>query len=111
MEQKIGEQLRILRESKKISLSTLSQKTKIGISLLQYLESDDYEKLPNRIYVRGFIKNYASILNVDEKPLIATFDSYFIVPEPIENLKYAPVPGEAKKIRSPPFSLPPQFRG
>jgi cytoskeletal protein RodZ len=97
MEQKIGEQLRILRESKNISLSTLAQKTKIGVSLLQYLESDDYDKLPNRIYVRGFIKNYASILNVDEKPLIATFDSYFIVPEPIENLKYAPVPGEAKK--------------
>ncbi len=97
MEQKIGEQLRILRESKNISLNTLSQKSKIGISLLQYLEADDYDKLPNRIYVRGFIKNYASILNVDEKPLIATFDSYFIVPEPIENLKYAPVPGEAKK--------------
>ncbi|MFI5391755.1 MAG: helix-turn-helix domain-containing protein, partial [Bacteriovoracales bacterium] len=97
MEQKIGEQLRILRDSKNISLSTLAQKTKIGVSLLQYLESDDYDKLPNRIYVRGFIKNYASILNVDEKPLIAAFDLNFIVAEPIENLKYAPVPGEAKK--------------
>lgn len=97
MEKKVGEQLRILRESKNLSLKTISQKTKIGLSLLQYLEADEYDKLPNRIYVCGFIKNYASILNVDENPLIEAFESNFKTPEPAENLKFAPVPGEAKK--------------
>lgn len=97
MEKKVGEQLRILRESKNISLKAISQKTKIGLSLLQYLEADEYDKLPNRIYVCGFIKNYTAILNVDEKPFIEAFESNFQTAQTVENIKYAPVPGEAKK--------------
>jgi len=97
MENKVGEQLRILRESKNISLKTISQKSKIGLSLLQMLEADEYDKLPNKIYVVGFIKTYASILNVDAKPLIEAYESTFKIEEPVQNLKFAPVPGEAKK--------------
>ena len=97
METKVGEQLKTLRESKNISLKTVSQKSKIGLSLLQHLEADEYDRLPNKIYVLGFIKTYAAILNVDEKPLTAAFESNFQTQEPIQNIKFAPVPGEAKK--------------
>ncbi len=98
MEQKVGLQLKALRESRNISLKTLSQKTKIGVSLLQHLEADEYDRLPNKIYVRGFIKSYAAVLNIDERPLVTAFDAQFVIPGPIiENLKYAPKPGEAKK--------------
>ena len=97
METKVGEQLKTLRESKNISLKTVSQKSKIGLSLLQHLEADEYDRLPNKIYVLGFIKTYAAILNVDEKPLIAAFESNFQTKEPVQNIKFAPVPGEAKK--------------
>jgi cytoskeleton protein RodZ len=97
METKVGEQLRTLRESKNISLKTVSQKSKIGLSLLQHLEADEYYLLPNKIYVLGFIKTYAVILNVDEKPLIAAYESTFKKEEPVQNIKFAPVPGEAKR--------------
>ncbi len=97
MEKKVGEQLRILRESKNISLKTISQKSKIGLSMLQMLEADEYDKLPNKIYVVGFIKTYASILNIDPKPLVEAYESTFKIEEPVQNLKFAPVPGEAKK--------------
>lgn len=97
MEKKVGEQLKILRESKNLSLKTISQKTKISLSILENLEADQYDKLPNRIYVCGFIKNYTAMLNVDEKPFIEAFEANFKSQEPTENLKFAPVAGEAKK--------------
>ena len=61
----IGTLLRSQRELKNISIQEVSQKTKININILKSLENDDLNKLPNKTYVKGFVKNYAKTIGLD----------------------------------------------
>ena len=92
----IGGLLRQAREEKNISLKLIAHKTKINLSLLEFLEADDLRKLPNKAYVIGFIKSYAKILGIDEKKCLDYFYQTYnrVFPETL------PAPKEGKsKIR------------
>ena len=62
---KIGDFLKKSRQGKRIELKTISQKTKINLTMLEYLEDSQLDKLPNRTYVTGYIKSYAQIVGLD----------------------------------------------
>ena len=63
----IGRLLKMKREEKNLSLKVISQQTKIHIGLLENLEADQFDKLPSKTYVRGFIKSTSKILNMDQE--------------------------------------------
>ncbi len=63
----IGELLREAREAKNFSVEMISRHTKINTSTLHAIENEDIDSLPNIAYLRGFVKSYAKIVNVDEK--------------------------------------------
>lgn len=70
-----GSIIRKARVSKNISINELSYRTKIHKTLLLHLENDRYDKLPNKVYVSGFLKQLAGILEfdlVEAQGLIAT---------------------------------------
>ena len=69
----IGGLLKTAREERNISLRMVSQKTKISVSLLEYLEADDLKKLPNKAYIIGFIKSYAKVLGINEQKCLDYF--------------------------------------
>jgi len=70
----LGEKLKKLRSDRRISLNEVSRYTKIPLKYLTYLDEGVYEKLPADVYVKGFLKNYAEFLGVEEKNLIRLFD-------------------------------------
>lgn len=63
----IGRLVKTKREEKGLSLKVISQQTKIHIGLLECLEADQFDKLPSKTYVRGFIKSTSKILNMDQE--------------------------------------------
>lgn len=65
-----GEQLRLAREARGISLRHISDQTRISIRYLEAIESDDYKRLPGGIFNRSFIKSYAKQIGFDEKEAI-----------------------------------------
>jgi cytoskeleton protein RodZ len=65
--------LRQAREALGLSLDELTRTTKIRKATLIALEATDLEKLPARIYTRGFIKAYAQEVGLDPA---ATADAY-----------------------------------
>ncbi len=67
LDKTIGTLLREARETKGHSLKKISQHTKINLTLLEALEEDRLDKLPNKAYVVGFVKAYAHL--VDLNPL------------------------------------------
>lgn len=73
----IGALLRKGREAKNLSLEEVATKTKINLNILRYLESDDLESLPNKTYVRGFVKNYAKIVSVAQEEAAAVLDQTY----------------------------------
>ncbi len=64
----VGRYLKKERESKNISLHELAQLTKISEPYLEYIEKDEFEKLPQGPYVKGYIASYSRLIggNVDE---------------------------------------------
>ena len=67
----VGELLKEKRSFHRLSLESLSQKTKIKVGYLEALENNEFEKLPAASFVRGYIKTYARIFRFDHQPLIA----------------------------------------
>ncbi len=61
----LGETLRGAREAKRLKLAQVAEKTRIPLDRLQALESDRYFDLPDDVYLRGAIRNYALYLGLD----------------------------------------------
>ena len=59
-----GDFLRKIREYKSVDLDRLSDMTKVSRLYLQGIESEDYDKLPASVYVRGFVFQYAKCLKL-----------------------------------------------
>lgn len=70
----IGQLFKSKREEKGLSLKVISQQTKIHIGLLECLEADQFEKLPSKAYVRGFIKSTSKILNMNQELALHLLD-------------------------------------
>lgn len=59
-----GDYLRKIREYKSVDLDRLSDMTKVSRLYLQAIESEDFDKLPASVYVRGFVFQYAKCLKL-----------------------------------------------
>ncbi|MGH9406331.1 MAG: RodZ domain-containing protein [Terriglobia bacterium] len=68
-----GESLRREREMRGISIEEISETTKISVRFLQALERDEFDKLPGGIFIRSFIRSYASYLGLDCEQVLAEF--------------------------------------
>jgi cytoskeletal protein RodZ len=62
-----GDELRLAREARGITLRHISDQTRISIRYLEAIESNDYKRLPGGIFNRSFIKAYAKQIGFDEK--------------------------------------------
>lgn len=72
----LGEYLRRERESKGLSLKDISEKTKIGINYLKYIENDQFEKIQGEVFVKGFLRLYASSIGLREEEVL---EKYYIL--------------------------------
>ena len=68
-----GEFLAAVRQSREITLEEISDKTKIGRDYLRAIEQNDFARFPARIYLRGFLWQYAAYIGLDPKKVC---DSY-----------------------------------
>lgn len=66
----LGERLRRERESQNISLAAAAAETRIRLQSLQALEEGQYERLPNDVVAKGFIRNYAQFLGLSPDELL-----------------------------------------
>lgn len=87
MSPSIGEQLRAARESRRLSLEDAFKATRIRVPYLQALENDNLDALPSKVHARGFLRLYASYLEIT--PEIT--DSNEIISTPPQEEKQAPV--------------------
>jgi cytoskeletal protein RodZ len=63
----LGEWLRNRREALEISLEEAEENTRIRARYLEALESEDLQALPNPVVASGFLRNYASYLELDPR--------------------------------------------
>jgi hypothetical protein len=68
-----GARLRSVREGLGLTLAEVAQRTRIRPHQLESLESEAFDKLPQRVFVRGFVMAYARELKLDPERVWATY--------------------------------------
>ena len=74
----VGDILSEKRKSLGLSFDQIEKETKIRQKYLRAIEENDYSSLPEIITVKGFLRNYALILNLPPETIMATFRRDFI---------------------------------
>src|SRR6266545_2228391 len=81
MHSTFGARLRSERERQQISLTTIAERTKIKLSLLDALERDDLSHWPHGIFGRSYIRSYAQAIGLDPDATVREFgESHAIEP-------------------------------
>ncbi len=77
----VGEILKKARLEKKLTLDEVEKKIKIRKKFLIALEENQWEKLPSLPYIKGFLRNYSSFLNLKPDEIVAIFRRHFSLPQ------------------------------
>jgi cytoskeleton protein RodZ len=85
----IGVNLRQAREARGVSIEDVSGVLKIRVDHLKSLENDDFEALPAGVYAIGFIRTYATYLELNAGELINRYKA-IVTPPNAEETPYDP---------------------
>jgi cytoskeleton protein RodZ len=66
-----GARLKVAREAAGLSLEQVAQQLKLAPRQVRALEEEDFAQLPGRTFARGFVRNYARLLNLDGADLLS----------------------------------------
>ena len=98
-----GDKLRREREMRGITLSEISESTKISKRWLQALESEQFDQLPGGIFNRGFVRAYARFLGINDEQAVADYIAASNEQEPPED-KFPLEIHEKKRSDAPPLN-------
>lgn len=69
----VGQFLRRHRESKRMSVEEVSRATRVPMSSVERIESDQFDELPGEVFVRGFLKSYARAVGLSAEEVLARY--------------------------------------
>jgi cytoskeletal protein RodZ len=70
-----GEELRRLRESAGLSVDDIAGETKISKRILNNLEAGEFQFLPQKVFSRNFVTQYATCVGADPYRLAGSFEA------------------------------------
>lgn len=71
---KPGARLRYTREQKNLSVQYVADSLYLGTHIINAIENDDYDSLPSAVFIRGYLRNYAKLLEVPGEAVIEAYD-------------------------------------
>lgn len=66
----LGDMLIAAREQRNLTVEDIANRLRLSPRQVKALESDDFAALPEAMITRGFIRNYARLLEIDPEPLL-----------------------------------------
>jgi cytoskeleton protein RodZ len=70
----VGQRLASARQAKGLSLDYVAEKLKLSVHQVEAIEADDFSHLPAPVFVRGFVRNYARLLEIDPNSLLTALE-------------------------------------
>jgi len=71
----VAEQLRAGREAKNLTIQQVADATKIRTDHIRALEDGNFNMFSAPVYIRGFVRNYATQLKLDVPQIMAALDA------------------------------------
>ncbi len=73
-----GKDIQALRIAREISIEDVYRKTNVPKKTIEDIEEERFEELPAPVYLKGFLKAYARILNVNEDQMVDGYVKRFL---------------------------------
>ena len=93
----VAEQLRVAREARKLTIPQVAEVTKIRTDHIRALEEGNFNFFSAPIYIRGSVKNYATLLKLDVPQIMAALNielgrtEKFSEPPPLTEVSNTPI--------------------
>jgi cytoskeleton protein RodZ len=93
----LGQTLAAARERQGLSRSDAAQRLHMSAWQIEALETGDYGRLPKGTFLRGFVRNYAKVLNLSAEPILgllpeeAPRDKKPGIVVPTQNIRFDPI--------------------
>jgi cytoskeleton protein RodZ len=81
----IGKLLRDAREAKGIAIEDMAEKLHLLTDVVRGIEQCDFEEMPSRVFVRGYVRNYARLVGLNAQEMLDKFDQAH--PEDLSHLQ------------------------
>jgi cytoskeleton protein RodZ len=98
-----GGRLRLAREQAKLTRADVGDRLRIKLEMIEAIENDDYSRSPSLVFVRGWLRAYARLVNLPADEIIAAFNKLGITdPEtdrPVYQLAKIPVKMKKRGMR------------
>lgn len=65
-----GQLLRAERLKRGLSVGEVARRLRLSVQQVNAIEEEDYSKLPSGVFLRGFVRNYGSLLQLDTNSLL-----------------------------------------
>ena len=101
-----GQRLQAAREARNIERSEVARWLKLDEKYIRAIEEDDEEHLPGPVFIAGYIRNYAKLVNLSPDQLVEEFTKTHEPETPKIDKLPEPVPGRMGKVAE---SLPKHF--
>ncbi len=82
-----GLRLRTSREATDWTIEDVARHLRLKPNVIEGIENDDYSNPPQMVFLRGYLRAYAKLLNLPEDEIIASFNALHLQ----EEVKPAPV--------------------
>ncbi len=98
-----GQAIREARERAGISIEELGSRTRLTRETLEAMEGDRFEDLLEPVYVRGYYRKCARVLEIPESPLVKAYDALYRPPPVVtpSRLRLAPSGDLNPRSRAP----------
>jgi cytoskeletal protein RodZ len=70
----VAEQLRTAREARNLTVHQVAETTKIRTDHIRALEGGNFDVFSAPVYIRGFVRVYATLLKLDVKQIMSALD-------------------------------------
>lgn len=77
-----GRQLSDARKDNDMALESVSESTGIPLQVLEALEANDWGKLDAPVYVKGYLRKYATLLGLDAEAIIKAYEADALPSDP-----------------------------
>lgn len=92
------------RERIGLTVGEVANHLKLSVRQVEALETDAFERLPSPMFVRGFARSYARLVQIDPRPVMLALDIHF--PPPAAGV-VMPAPAAPGLVRQPaPSAIP-----
>ncbi|KAA6183311.1 helix-turn-helix domain-containing protein [Thiohalocapsa marina] len=100
-----GATLARARAARRLSVVRIATELRLTPEVVEALEHDDYARLPSPVFVAGYLRSYARLLDLDPQPIVTRFHQRHPDAEPPLPRVVAEVKGQMKPRSGTPWLL------